>query len=57
MSGRPTWESCREELSADDENALVALVQAHVTDEHRAAHEVPREHILARLRNQTTKAD
>jgi predicted small metal-binding protein len=43
-------------LSAEDEDELVAKVQAHVRKDHGLEHTLPRKHILARLRRQPPNA-
>jgi predicted small metal-binding protein len=43
---------CDIEICADDEDDLVAKVQAHVRDQHKLTHTLPRKHILHRLRTQ-----
>jgi hypothetical protein len=50
-----TCRHCNEEMSAEDEEQLVAIVQQHVgghAAEHGRAHTVSREDVLARLRLQ-----
>lgn len=44
---------CDAVIDAEDEDDLVAKVQAHVRDDHGLEHTLPRKHILARLRRIT----
>ncbi len=44
---------CQKLITADDEDQLVELSQAHASSEHR--HTPSREHILAHLRGQDPK--
>lgn len=44
-----TCPRCNTVITADDEDQLVAHVQAHVRDDHEASHSPSREHVLARL--------
>ena len=46
---------CDVVISADDEDDLVAKVQAHARDEHDLKHDLPRKHILAHLHAQDPK--
>ena len=41
---------CDAVVNAEDEDDLVAKVQAHVREDHDLQHTLPRKHILARLR-------
>jgi len=41
---------CAAVLTGEDEDDLVAKVQAHVRDEHKLGRNLPRKHILYRLR-------
>jgi hypothetical protein len=44
---------CDAVIDAEDENDLVAKVQAHVRADHDLEHTLPAKHILARLRRQS----
>lgn len=46
---------CDAVITADDEDELVVRVQAHVRNDHNAAHSPSRKHILARLHRQHSK--
>lgn len=52
-----TCPRCDAVITADDEEELVARVQAHVRDDHNAAHSPSQKHILARLHRQHSKGD
>lgn len=41
---------CGVTISAEDEDDLVAKVQAHALEDHNLEHALPRKHILAHLR-------
>jgi predicted small metal-binding protein len=44
---------CALEITAADEDELVARVQQHVRDDHELPHTLPRKHILHELRRQS----
>ncbi len=46
---------CDTMITADDEDDLVAKVQAHARAEHNLKHDLPRKHILAHLHAQDPK--
>ncbi|MGI8411790.1 MAG: DUF1059 domain-containing protein [Solirubrobacteraceae bacterium] len=48
---------CDKTITADDEEDLVAKVQAHVRKDHGFPHTLPRKHILGRLRSLPPSAD
>ena len=52
-----TCPRCDTIIDAEDEDDLVAKVQAHVRDDHDLEHTLPRKHILARLRREGAQAD
>jgi len=47
-----TCQRCDAVITADDEDDLVAKVQAHARGDHGLAHILPRKHILAHLHRQ-----
>lgn len=49
-----TCPRCHAVITADDEENLVARVQAHVRDDHGGGHVPSRKHILALLHRQDT---
>jgi predicted small metal-binding protein len=48
-----TCPRCACELTAADEDELIALVQRHVREDHGLAHTLPAKHILRELRRQS----
>jgi hypothetical protein len=55
-----TCNRCKEKITGEDEDQLVARVQAHVDGHSRTSghsHAVSREHVLARLERQARKKD
>jgi len=58
MSLSLTCKRCNEPITGEDEDELVARVQAHVATHsrlHGRFHQVSREQVLARLRRQEAK--
>jgi transcription initiation factor IIE alpha subunit len=49
-----TCPRCGAELTAADEDELVARVQQHVREDHELPHTLPAKHILRELRRQST---
>lgn len=47
---------CQAVITADDEDALVAAVQAHAARDHDLTHPLLREHILAHLEEEQARA-
>jgi predicted small metal-binding protein len=50
-----TCPRCEAVITADDEDELVAKVQAHAHDDHDGVHSLSRERILAHLHGQDPK--
>ena len=50
-----TCPRCDAAIDAEDEDDLVARVQAHVREGHDLEHILPRKHILARLRRESAQ--
>jgi predicted small metal-binding protein len=48
---------CDAAIHAENEDDLVAKVQAHVREDHDLEHTLPRKHILARLRREGEQED
>jgi predicted small metal-binding protein len=57
MSMRIACPRCEVVIEAEDEDDLVAQVQTHVREDHGSVHEMPRKHILARLRRTGPRHD
>jgi adenine-specific DNA methylase len=54
MAIRATCPRCDTEITADNEDDLVAKVQTHAREYHKLSHTLPRKHILALLGRQRT---
>ncbi len=57
MSISLSCERCDVVITADDEEALVGLVQAHAENDHDLSHPLSSQHILAHLRAQHADED
>jgi hypothetical protein len=52
-----TCKGCDKPITADNEQEMVAALQAHIVRDHNGAHSPTREQILARLHNQDPELD
>jgi predicted small metal-binding protein len=52
-----TCKGCDKVITADNEEEMVAALQAHIVRDHNGAHSPTREQILARLHRQDHQTD